>query len=45
MLARENMTITWVILLLYRHCHDSAGAVCHPGRAGVAALCHFVMRY
>lgn len=21
------------------------GAVCHSGRAGVAALCHFVMRY
>lgn len=33
------------ILLPYRHCHDCAGAVCHSGRAGVAALCHFVIRY
>ncbi|WP_458793750.1 ArsB/NhaD family transporter [Klebsiella quasipneumoniae] len=33
------------ILLPYRHCYDCAGAVCHSGRAGVAALCHFVMRY
>ncbi|SUG97457.1 arsenical pump membrane protein [Salmonella enterica subsp. enterica] len=33
------------ILLPHRHYHDSARAVCHFGRAGVAALHHFVMRY
>jgi hypothetical protein len=33
------------LLLPHRHYHDSARAVCHSGRAGVAALHHFVMRY
>lgn len=33
------------ILLPNRHYHDSARAVYHSGRAGVAALHHFVMRY
>lgn len=32
------------LLLPHGHYHDSARAVCHSGRAGVAAFHHFVMR-
>jgi arsenical pump membrane protein len=42
-LAQKNITIPG-LLLPHRHYHDSARAVCHSGRAGVAAFHHFVMR-
>ncbi len=43
-LAQKNITITWGYYFPHGHYHVSARAVCHSGRAGVAAFHHFVMR-